>query len=90
MSLATLVLTILHAPVWIAFAAALSGVCVVNYQCLVTLQRIMKPLIARDNARRGRTGTNWRYESMYGRTGVVLLNLLTLGIVVATVMLKLG
>ena len=88
--LATLVLTVLQAPLWIAFAAAFSGVCVVNYQCLVTLQRIMKPLIARDNARRGRTGTNWWYESMYGRTGVILLNILTLGMVGAVVMLKVG
>jgi RNA polymerase sigma factor (sigma-70 family) len=53
---------------------ALAGMAVINYQCLVPLQRIMKPLLARDNARRGRTGTNWAYESMYGRTGVFIAN----------------
>jgi hypothetical protein len=52
----------------------LAGMAVINYQCLVPLQRIMKPLLARDNARRGRTGTNWAYESMYGRTGVLIAN----------------
>lgn len=54
---------------------ALAGMAVINYQCLVPLQRIMKPLLARDNAKHGRTGTNWTYESMYGRTGVVIANL---------------
>ncbi|SDQ19501.1 sigma-70 family RNA polymerase sigma factor [Pseudoxanthomonas sp. CF125] len=54
---------------------ALAGMAVINYQCLVPLQRIMKPLLARDNARRGRTGTNWAYESMYGRTGVLIANM---------------
>ena len=47
---------------------------VINYQCLVPLQRIMAPLLARDAARRGRTGKHWLYESMYGRTGVYLAN----------------
>lgn len=54
---------------------ALAGMAVINYQCLVPLQRIMKPLLARNNARRGRTGTNWAYESMYGRTGVLIANM---------------
>lgn len=53
---------------------ALAGMAVINYQCLVPLQRIMAPLLARENARRGRTGTNWAYESMYGRTGVLIAN----------------
>jgi RNA polymerase sigma factor (sigma-70 family) len=70
-----LLCTMVHAPLWITAGVLLAGMLVVNYQCLVSLQRIMKPMIARDNARRGRTGTNWAYESMYGRTGIVLANL---------------
>ena len=52
----------------------LAGMAIINYQCLVPLQRIMAPLLARDNARRGRSGINWTYESMYGRTGVLAAN----------------
>jgi RNA polymerase sigma factor (sigma-70 family) len=54
---------------------ALAGMAVINYQCLVPLQRIMAPLLARANARRGRTGVNWAYESLYGRTGVLIANI---------------
>lgn len=88
--LAVLLLTVLHAPLWLTITALFLGVGAVNYQCLVPLQRIMKPMIARDNARQGRTGTNWKYESMYGRTGVVLLNVLTLGIALSVLLLKHG
>lgn len=57
---------------------ALGGLAVINYQCLVPLQRIMAPLLARDANRRGRSGKHWLYESMYGRTGVVGATALTL------------
>ena len=53
---------------------ALAGMAVINYQCLVPLQRIMAPLLARDAGRRNRSGKHWGYESMYGRTGVVIAN----------------
>ena len=53
---------------------ALAGMAVINYQCLVPLQRIMAPMLARDAARRGRTVSHWIYESMYGRTGVLIAN----------------
>ena len=53
---------------------ALAGMAVINYQCLVPLQRIMTPLLARDAERKGRSGKHWLYESMYGRTGVVIAN----------------
>jgi RNA polymerase sigma factor (sigma-70 family) len=53
---------------------SLAGMAILNYQCLVPLQRIMAPLLARDNARRGCTGKNWAYESTYGRTAVVAAN----------------
>ncbi len=76
-----LLCTMVHAPLWITVGVLLVGLMVINYQCLVPLQRIMKPMIARDNARRGRTGTNWMYESMYGRTGIALGNLFVFGVV---------
>jgi hypothetical protein len=53
---------------------AVSGMAIINYQCLVPLPRIMAPLLARDNARRGRSGKNWAYESLYGRTAVLFAN----------------
>ena len=58
----------------------------VNYQCLVPLQRVMAPMIARDSARRGRRGTNWKFESMYGRTGIIGANLLVIALVVYVLM----
>ncbi|MEO6517890.1 MAG: sigma-70 family RNA polymerase sigma factor [Pseudoxanthomonas sp.] len=53
----------------------LAGMAVINYQCLVPLQKIMAPLLARDAVRRGRRVGHWLYESMYGRSGVYLANL---------------
>ena len=53
----------------------LAGMAVINYQCLAPLQRIMAPLLERHAARRGRTGKHWVYESMYGRTGVLIANI---------------
>jgi len=53
---------------------ALAGLAVLNYQCLVPLQRVMAPLLARDAVRRNRSGKHWLYESIYGRTGVVIAN----------------
>lgn len=53
---------------------ALAGLAVLNYQCLVPLQRVMAPLLARDAVRRNRSGKHWLYETMYGRTGVVVAN----------------
>ncbi|WP_313177184.1 sigma-70 family RNA polymerase sigma factor [Stenotrophomonas sp.] len=61
----------LRVPTWMMTSSLLLGMGVVSYQCLGPLQRIMAPMIARDNARRGRTGRNWVYESMYGRTAII-------------------
>ncbi len=62
------------------------GLGVVNYQCLVTLQRVMAPMIARDSARRGRTGINWKFESMYGRTAIIAMNLMVIALVAYSLM----
>jgi RNA polymerase sigma factor (sigma-70 family) len=73
-SLGVLVLVGFDSPQWSILLYAVAAMAALNYQCLVPLQRIMAPLLARANARRGRTGTNWAYESMYGRTGVLIAN----------------
>lgn len=79
--LAILLAVMLRAPVWGQLLALAVGLVVVNYQCLVTLQRVMTPMIVRDSARRGRSGTNWKYESMYGRTGIIAMNLMVIALV---------
>ncbi|WP_313343580.1 RNA polymerase sigma factor [Stenotrophomonas sp.] len=78
-----LALTVLQAPLYGSLIAMVLGTGVVNYQCLVPLQRIMAPMIARDAARRGRSGPSWVYQSMYGRPALLVTNLLIAGIVLA-------
>lgn len=84
--LAILVAVVLQAPVWGQLVLLALGLGVVNYQCLVPLQRLMAPMIARDSARRGRGGTNWKFESMYGRTGIIGANVLVIGLVAYSLM----
>ncbi|HEL3816024.1 sigma-70 family RNA polymerase sigma factor [Stenotrophomonas sp. GD03930] len=79
--LAILLAVMLQVPVWAQMAVLAVGLGVVNYQCLVPLQRVMAPMIVRDSARRGRTGINWKYESMYGRTGIIAMNLMVIALV---------
>lgn len=79
--LAILLAVMLQVPVWAQMAVLAVGLGVVNYQCLVPLQRVMAPMIVRDLARRGRTGINWKYESMYGRTGIIAMNLMVIALV---------
>jgi RNA polymerase sigma factor (sigma-70 family) len=78
-----LVLTTLQAALYWPLIAMVLGTSVVNYQCLVPLQRIMAPMIARDAARKGRTGPSWVYQSMYGRPALLVTNLVIAGIVAA-------
>ncbi|MBT2766326.1 RNA polymerase sigma factor [Stenotrophomonas sp. ISL-67] len=78
-----LALTLLQAPPYWALIAMVLGTGLVNYQCLVPLQRIMAPMIARDAARHGRSGPNWKYQSMYGRPALVVTNLAVIGVVIA-------
>lgn len=80
---AVLALTVLRVPLYWALIVMVLGTAVVNYQCLVPLQRIMAPMIARDAARRGRTGPSWVYQSMYGRPALIVTNLFVIGIVLA-------
>ncbi len=84
--LAILLAVMLQAPVWAQLTVLAVGLGVVNYQCLVPLQRVMAPMIARDSARRGRTGINWKFESMYGRTGIIAMNLMVIALVVYSLM----
>jgi len=82
MSVAVLVLSLLHAPVWSIMAALLLGMAAVNYQCVVTLQRLMAPLLARRAALTGRSGRDWKFEMMYGRSAVVGVSLGTIALLV--------
>jgi RNA polymerase sigma factor (sigma-70 family) len=74
-SIGMLALVLFHHAKAPALLFALAGMAVINYQCLVPLQRIMAPLVARDAARRGRLARYWVYETMYGRSGVLIANL---------------
>jgi len=65
---------------WPVVALAI-GLSVVNYQCLGPLQRIMAPMIARDAARHGRTGPNWKYAALYGPKALWTMNLLVVGVI---------
>ena len=71
--------TLLHLPAVAVVTALVVGMAVLNWQCLHTLQRLMAPLIARDAARRGRTRCNWAYELSYGRTAVIVMNVMVIG-----------
>lgn len=84
--LVMLLAALLQVPMWSQLLLLALGLGVVNYQCLVSLQRVMAPMIARDSARRGRSGTNWKYESMYGRTGIIGANVFVIGLVVYALM----
>lgn len=69
--LTLLVIASLRLPDWVYLASLVAGLGVVNYQCLGPLQRLMAPMIARDNARRGRSGQrNWVFEACYGRWAI--------------------
>ena len=75
MCVSVLMLSVLQAPVWMLLAAMALGMGAVNYQCLFPLQKVMAPMLARDAARHGRRGPNWKYQLMYGRAAIVLVTL---------------
>lgn len=77
-----LALSLLEATWYWPLGALTLGLGVVNYQCMVPLQRIMAPMIARDSARYGRTGPNWKYRSLYGREALLGANVLLVGVIV--------
>ncbi|MEG0192219.1 MAG: RNA polymerase sigma factor [Stenotrophomonas sp.] len=79
--LTILMAVLLQAPIWAVLLVQVAGLAVVNYQCLVPLQRLMAPMIARDSLQRGLTGINWKYEAMYGRTGIIAMNLMVIALV---------
>lgn len=79
--LTILMAVLLQAPLWAVLLVQVAGLAVVNYQCLVPLQRLMAPMIARDSLQRGLTGINWKYEAMYGRTGIIAMNLMVIALV---------
>ncbi|HEY0335452.1 MAG TPA: sigma-70 family RNA polymerase sigma factor [Stenotrophomonas sp.] len=73
-----LLLTLLGAGTLGVAACLTLGMAAINYQCLVTLPRVMKPMLARDAARHGRDRPTWVYQSTYGRPAVLASNLFVL------------
>ncbi|KRG39953.1 RNA polymerase subunit sigma-70 [Stenotrophomonas pictorum JCM 9942] len=65
-----------------------AGMIALNYQYLVTLPRVMAPMLARDAARHGRTGPSWVYRSMFGRTAMVSATVFTVGAVLFSLLTK--
>jgi RNA polymerase sigma factor (sigma-70 family) len=74
----TLLLSLAGAGVWWTLGALGLGMMAVNYQCLVTLPRIMRPMLARDAARHGRAAPTWIYQSTFGRPAVLWSNVFVL------------
>ncbi|MGA6180946.1 RNA polymerase sigma factor [Stenotrophomonas sp. NPDC101269] len=85
MCMAVFVLTALQATWYWPLIALVIGLAVVNYQCLVPLQRIMAPMIARDAARHGRSGPTWTYQWMYGGKAMMAVNLLMLVVIAGVI-----
>ncbi|MDT3501114.1 RNA polymerase sigma factor [Stenotrophomonas maltophilia] len=84
--LSILLVVLLQTPVWVHLVVMAIGLGAVNYQCLGPLQRLMRPLIVRDAARRGRQGISWKYEAMYGRSAIIAMNLLVIALVAYTLL----
>ncbi|HVJ38519.1 MAG TPA: sigma-70 family RNA polymerase sigma factor [Stenotrophomonas sp.] len=78
-AMSTLVLSLAGAGMGWILGGLAAGMCVVNYQCLVTLPRVMRPLLARDMARSGRQRPSWIYQSTFGRPAVIWSNVFVLG-----------
>lgn len=64
------------------------GMIALNYQYLVTLPRVMAPMLARDAARHGRKGPTWIYRSMFSRTAMVSATVFTVGMVLFSLLNK--
>ncbi|MTI72389.1 MULTISPECIES: sigma-70 family RNA polymerase sigma factor [Stenotrophomonas] len=72
----TLLVVLLHLGLVVSLASLLVGMCAINYQYLVTLPRIMGPMLARDAARHGRSGPTRLYNSLFGRGAVAVSSVL--------------
>ncbi|WP_269790609.1 RNA polymerase sigma factor [Stenotrophomonas sp. Iso1] len=64
------------------------GMIVLNYQYLITLPRVMAPMLARDAARHGRNGPSWVYRSMFGRAAMVTATVFTVAMVLYTMLVR--
>jgi len=71
-----LMLATVIATGWVAIGlVTLAGLCVINYQYLVTLPRIMDPILAHPTNRQRRRG----YDYVIGRKAVALTSVLAIG-----------
>jgi len=77
----TLLVVVLHLGLVVSLATLLVGMCAINYQYLVTLPRIMGPMLARDAARHGRSGPTRLYNSLFGRSAVAVSSVLVVAAV---------
>ena len=64
------------------------GMIALNYLYLVTLPRVMAPMLARDAARYGRNGPSWIYRSMFGRAAMVTATVFTVAMVLYTMLVR--
>jgi RNA polymerase sigma factor (sigma-70 family) len=65
-----LIVVLLDLGIAAALTALAIGMAVLNYLYLVTLPKVMAPMLARDAARHGRRGPSLFYRSLFGRTAV--------------------
>ncbi|HBN54017.1 MAG TPA: RNA polymerase subunit sigma-70, partial [Stenotrophomonas sp.] len=77
----TLLVVVLQLGLVTSLASLLLGMCAINYQYLVTLPRIMGPMLARDAARHGRSGPTRVYNSLFGRSAVAVSSALVIAAV---------
>ncbi len=82
----TAVVVILNAGLAPGLTVLGIGMVALNYQYLITLPRVMAPMLARDAARHGRKGPSWVYRSMFGRTAMVTATLLAVCTVLYTLL----
>lgn len=75
----TLAIVILDLGLTVGLTAMAIGMIALNYQYLITLPRVMAPMLARDAARHGRNGPSWIYRSMFGRTAMVSATVFAVG-----------
>ncbi len=77
----TLAVVALNLGLTVGLCVLGAGMVGLNYQYLVTLPRVMAPMLARDAARHGRNGPTWLYRSMFGRTAMVAATVFAVGAV---------
>ncbi|MCD9087499.1 sigma-70 family RNA polymerase sigma factor [Stenotrophomonas sp. SY1] len=84
----TLAVVALQLKLVVGLSVLGAGMLILNYLYLVTLPRVMAPMLARDAARHGRNGPTWIYRSMFGRTAMVSATAFTVATVLFVLLNK--